>query len=221
MVESTGPPPSESISTQRPLLVIVEGHNDFEFILRLAARLRIELPELPDVRALCAEGQMAVVLLGGGSPATWPHRVAALGCREFHLYDREQEPETQERILALERLEARPGCRGVITTKRSLENYLHPQAIVAAGGGAVEFGDHDSVARLLAQQRSSLATTDWNTLPFRSQRRAIAKAKRWLNTVAVEQMTLTLLAERDPTGELLGWFYMLQQLLARKLAPPA
>jgi hypothetical protein len=102
-----------------------------------------------------------------------------------------------------------------------LENYLHPQAIVAAGGRAMEFGDHDPVSRLLSQQRLSLSSTNWNTLPFRTQRRAIAKAKRWLNTVAVEQMTLALLAERDPTGEVLSWFEMIEQLLASDFSQPA
>ena len=45
----------------------------------------------------------------------------------------------------------------------------------------------------------------WDALASRARRRIAARSKRWLNTVAVNAMTLGLLHQRDPAGELLTW----------------
>ena len=197
-----------------PLLFVVEGANDGEFLWRLTAQLRRDLPGLPDLHLLSVTERIAIVPVGGGDPASWPDRLAALRLPEFHLYDREQAPEDEQRTRAIERVNARLGCRGFITCKRSLENYLHPAAIAAAGGGEIDFGDHDPVARLLAQHWQAVVPTAiaWEALAHRTQRRLTHHAKRWLNTVAVERMTLALLAERDPAGELLGWLRAIAEL---------
>jgi hypothetical protein len=206
----------------RPLLVVVEGANDLEFLVRLSSRLQGELPDVPNLSLLCRSGRVVLVPLGGGAPDTWPDRLAGLRCPEFHLYDREQHPETNERIRAVDRVNAREGCHAVLTSKRSLENYLHPQAITAAGGSEIEFGDHDPVARLLAQsrQRSVGPCHAWEALKFRAQRRLITNAKRWLNSVAIEEMTAALLYERDPAGEVLGWFQTIARLAEGSIAVP-
>jgi len=40
----------------------------------------------------------------------------------------------------------------------------------------------------------------------------VYRAKRWLNRQAVEHMTLELLAERDPAGEVLQWFAVIARM---------
>ena len=55
---------------------------------------------------------------------------------------------------------------------------------------------------------------------FRAQRRLINHAKRWLNAVAVEEMTAALLHERDPAGEVLGWFQTIASLAEACNAKP-
>jgi putative ATP-dependent endonuclease of OLD family len=135
--------------------------------------------------------------------------------REVHLYDREQQPETDVRLRAVAQVNARPGCHAALTSKRCLENYLHPLAIAAAGGSELDFGDDDSVSLLLARHRyeQSSPSLSWDCLARRSQRRLSAQAKRWLNRLAVEHMTAALLADRDPAGELLGWLQIIQELV--------
>jgi hypothetical protein len=110
------------------------------------------------------------------------------------------------RQRAITQLNARPGCRGVLLAKRSLENYLHPAAICAAGGPQLCFGDDDPVAMLIAEQRfcTNQPASVWNGLSHRARHRLANGAKRWLNRLAVEQMSAALLAQRDPAGELLG-----------------
>jgi hypothetical protein len=131
------------------------------------------------------------------------------------LYDREQAYETELRHAAIKRVNARHGCRGFLTTKRSLENYLHPQAIVAAEGPQLEINDETPVAQILAQENYNMVeeATRWEILPFRTRRKRIYRAKRWLNTIAVERMTLALLHERDPMGDVLLWLGILAKLL--------
>ena len=161
-----------------------------------------------------------LVPVGGGDPGTWPDRLRPLGHPELHLYDREQFPETEARQRAIAKVNARSHCRGYLTSKRSLENYLHPQALGAAGGGQITFGDHDPVGLMLAQfwyQQLAVATP-WESLERRTHRRLAARAKRWLNTVAIEQMTAELLAERDPAGEVLSWLQAIEELVHRSYA---
>jgi hypothetical protein len=198
----------------RSLLLVVEGIHDAQFLLRLSDRLRHDIPDSPDLREWVAAGKIVLVPVGGGDPASWPDRFGSLGHREFHLYDREQSPETQVRQLAIEHINNRPGCQGFLTSKRSIENYLHTQAITDAGGGHVTFGDHNPVCLLLARHwyHPSPASPPWDNLPRRTQRRLAAQAKRWLNTAAVDCMSAALLAERDPAGEVLGWFRAIGEL---------
>ena len=152
--------------------------------------------------------------LGGGDAASWPHRFRSLELPEFHLYDREQFPATEARQEAADLVNARPGCHAAVTSKRSLENYLHCRAIETAGGGQLAFGDEDSVSSLLAQHRLALSAPSiaWNSLTRRTQARLSGRAKHWLNRVAVAEMSAELLTERDPAGELVGWLDVIAQL---------
>jgi hypothetical protein len=102
-----------------------------------------------------------------------------------------------------------------VAAKRSLENYLHPAAIHAAGNVELIFGDDDCVAQLLVRSklRKLPVAPQWEKLSARTRQRLTYRAKRWLNTQAVDQMTPKFLAERDPNGEVLGWFSMLARLL--------
>lgn len=192
-------------SCSAALLLVVEGANDVEFLSRLARRLRVERADVPDLGALIDSGQLVIVPAGGGDPVVWAERLSPLCLFQYHLYDREQEPHTTARQRAITKINQRLNCQAALLTKRSLENYLHPAAILAAGGPDVSFGDEEAVAMLVAEQRFSLdhPNVAWGSLPRRAQHRLAYAAKRWLNRSAIEQMTAGLLAERDPAGELL------------------
>ena len=174
-------------------------------------------PDLPDLKALEASGELIFVPLGGGDVRGHARRFAPLGLPEFHLYDREIAPETARRRDACRIINARRGCRGHLTAKRSLENYLHPEAVFAAGGIRMEITDSmhvpDLVARTIwASQNKPIA---WSSVPTRARRRLREKAKRWLNRDAAERMTPELLRELDPAGELLGWLTTVDRMLSR------
>jgi hypothetical protein len=101
----------------------------------------------------------------------------------------------------------RPNCRAVLTGKRSLENYLDSDSIFEASGIRIDPSDNDDVAELVARNtyERSEKQQPWEELPARSRKRRRDRAKRWLNTRAVERMTMQRLALRDPSGEVLSW----------------
>jgi hypothetical protein len=142
---STGPP--------RPLLLVVEGRNDLEFLLRVARLLYRDQAIVADLAMLLASHYVVALPLGGEVTLDWADRLAPLDCPGFYLFDRELEPQTGYRQQLVQRLSDRPHCCARLTSKRSLENFLHPAAVAAAGGDRISFGDDDDVAALLVAPR--------------------------------------------------------------------
>ena len=106
----------------RPLLCVVEGRHDVQFLRRLSATLAESDPTFPDLGKLESRGWLVFVPFGGGDVRAWSERFAPLGCPEFHLYDRELPPETMARRAAVTSANQRANCRAFLTSKRSLEN---------------------------------------------------------------------------------------------------
>lgn len=205
----SSPDPGRVVSGESPLpiLILVEGFFDMEFLRRLSSHLHQVDNSIPDLRDWETTGRIIFVPIGGGHISAWTHRFASLQCPEFHLYDRETEPETSLRQQAVQVIAGRPGCQAKLLSKRSLENYLHPAAIVHAGGGCFPVHDDQNLALLVAEVWYSRVPADlsWNELSGRAKRRFVSKAKRWLNSRAVDHMSLGMLRQRDPQGELLSW----------------
>jgi hypothetical protein len=198
---------SKTPSRSPPLLIVVEGGNDIEFLRRISAIIGTIEQGLPDLSTLERRGSVVFVPFGGGEVQSWAYRLAPLGKAEFHLYDREIQPLSESRYTAAQIVNCRAGCRAVVTRKRSLENYLHPQAIFEAGGVRIETADDDDVAEMVAEKRflNHHPDRDWSETPARCRRRLKNQAKQWLNRAAVDRMTLDLLATSDPDGEIRGW----------------
>ena len=197
----------------RPLLVVVEGANDIEFLVRLSRRLSQGDDAIPNLQQLNNAGSIVFVPAGGGNLASWTDRFEPLRCPEFHLYDREIPPETERRLEVVSYVASRRGCRAFVTGKRALENYLHPLAIAAAGGGQVHFGDDDCVTGIVARTWYEPGRI-WADLPKCARARFSQRTKRWLNTVAVEQMTAELLRESDPADDIRRWLKIIGHMTA-------
>lgn len=193
--------------TAAPILIVVEGVHDVEFLRRLTSKLHVQHKSIPDLALLEREARAIFIPFGGGHVLPWAQRFAPLDLQEFHLYDREIEPETAIRRQAVDVINARAGCRALLLPQRSLESYLHPAAIFDAGGGQYTAREDEDVATAVARVWYSKQSSerDWDQLPCRSRRRRAAHVKRWLNSDAVPHMTLGLLLQTDPTGEFLAW----------------
>ncbi|QDU52234.1 hypothetical protein [Gimesia panareensis] len=195
------------------VLVVVEGTHDIEFLTRISTLLHAEQPALPDLAAMEGNGEL-IFLPIGGHPRAWIRRLAPLQLPEFYLLDGEIHPETEQRETLVAQINRRPRCRAVLTQKRSLENYLHPRAIEAVANITPSFGDQDCVASEVAQRVFDSRHDDycWERLDRRPRVKLANRAKHWLNTSAVEQMTVSLLQERDPDGEIISWLETIGQL---------
>jgi hypothetical protein len=102
-----------------------------------------------------------------------------------------------------------------VTGKRSLENYLHPAAIAEVAGIDLQVDDFSNVAETAARELHQLGLDDrpWATISRRARSRMSQRAKRWLNTRAVERMTVEYLREQDSAGEVTSWFLLINDLL--------
>ena len=197
------------------MILVVEGRHDIEFLRRLSSILHVARPAVPDLAAYERRGELLFVPAGGGDFRPWLTRLSALGRSEFYLFDRETPPVSQQRELWAAALNARPGCRAFVTRRRSLENYLHFDAIREGLGMTVTFSSDDDVAETIARKsfRPSAELPTWEHLSRRAKRRQRERIKQRLNTAAVERMTLARLVACDPAGEILGWFAVLSELL--------
>ena len=189
--------------------------NDIEFLRRISMMIHVHNRSLPNLAEMEQRGELIFVPFGGGHVRAWVKRFAPLARPEFHLYDHELPPETELRLEAAASVNRRPNCKAVLTKKRCLENYLHPDAIFAAGGIRVQYDDFDCVAHLTAKElyRQRPGETAWQLQARRSQSRMANRAKRWLNTQAVEQMTIGLLKEKDQEDEVVSWMRAINALL--------
>ena len=162
------PIPPEPIPPSDPVrvIVVVEGINDIEFLRRISRILWECDHTLPHLVEMEQQGELIFLPFGGGSVMNFTHRFAPLHRPEWHLYDHELPPETDLRREAAEQVNRRPLCRAMLTRKRSLENYLHPQAIRAAGDIEVGFDDFDPVAEIVAKRlyQSRSEETPWELL---------------------------------------------------------
>lgn len=132
-------------------LVCVEGTNDIEFLERISSMLK---PDFADVVDFTSDSRVALVPLGGGSLKQWvaQHYLRNLNLPEVHIYDRDDltPPQYQKECEAVN---ARgDGSWAVMTSKRELENYLHPDAISEGMDGiVVTFTDTCDVPLIVAQ----------------------------------------------------------------------
>lgn len=198
------------------VLVVVEGENDVAFLRRISRCLHREDPRFPDLAKWERQGRLMFLPFGGSGLKAWTRRLEPLQIPEFHLYDREIPPETDYRWEAARAVNSRPRCRAVLTGKRALENYLHPQAIAAALGADVIFNDDDSVGELVAQQLYQERSTPdpWDSLPHRTRKRQSSAAKQQLNARAATAMTADLLHQCDPHAEVASWLPTIADLAA-------
>ncbi len=216
--QAPGPNPAKPHPNGGPkIFFVVEGANDIQFLRRISTMLHADDPPVPDLFAMERRGELIFVPFGGGDLSLWTDRLAGLDRAEFYLYDREMPPESQSRQRIADAVNRRSRCRAVLTEKRTLENYLAPSAIREAGAVEITFCDHDHVAELVARQMHARLDRQplWDDLPARTRKRRRDRAKKWLNTRAVERMTPGRLAERDPKGEVRSWLATIARLAGR------
>ncbi len=99
--------------------------------------------------------EVAFLPLGGSTLKQWVEAeyLKDLDKSEVHIYDRDGDnlPQYQD---ACNKVNARDSdCWATLTSKRSIENYLHPDAIQEVLGVRVSYGDNDNVIEIVAKAK--------------------------------------------------------------------
>ncbi len=198
-------------------LVFVEGTNDIEFFERLSAIVKSVTNDVVD---FAADDRVALIPLGGGSLKHWVEKryLRNLKLREVHIYDRDVAvpPKYQS---ACDSVNARgDGSWAVLTSKRELENYLHPDAIAdGIDGVKVAFTETCDVPEIVARGVHEAADcgSPWTDVLADSEKFAkkVGRAKYRLNREAASKMTVARLKEQDANDELIGWLKRIHLML--------
>lgn len=195
------------------LFIGVEGINDINFLQNMSKRLIEHGEGVPDLFKLEDDGEVVFIPCGGSNLALWSSRLADLNIPEFHLFDGDK-PEYQG---VIDIVNARPGCKGLLTEKLEMENYIHPDAIAAVRPEltGISFADRDDVPTIVAKavHTASGSPKKWSELAEKKCKKKTSKAKLWLNNAAVLSMTPNLLQQSDPKGEVMLWFSIIQGYL--------
>lgn len=186
----------------------VEGKWDIEFLKRISKILHDDDPAIPDLSVAEADGTLVFIPLGGSSMELWAVRLAGLNIQEFYITDRDNKPPSDPKYHSHINGWKERGCTAFCTSKRELENYLHPDAIKTIAPAFPDtIGDFDDVPAILAQMlhNTDVTAPAWTTVSPKRQKEKASKAKRRLNQECADKMTVTLLSQSDSNGEIAGW----------------
>ena len=99
------------------------------------------------------------------------------------------------------------------TTKLELENYLHHDAILEgyrSNGindlNLNELTDTMDVPLYIAEKMNRRTNNNWDTLDEDKREELASDKKKFLNTIAVEHMTIERIKNRNSYNDLVQWF---------------
>lgn len=194
----------------------VEGKHDINFMRRISAILAAFESDIPDLAASEKAGKLVFIPLAGSNMDLWITILAGLQRPEFYLTDRDLPLPAQPRYHQQITDWTARGCTAWATSKRALENYLHPTVIVAEAPGFAGTGaDFENVPLLFAEAVHSATPNSpaWVQVSEENRKQKVAAAKRRLNTICVEHMTPALLSQSDPNGDIRTWLRSIGETL--------
>lgn len=197
------------------ILIFVEGNHDVNGLKRYGNILNKEHPELIDLNS----DEIAWIITGGSSLKHYVENkyLEGLGKPELHLYD--SDVADYITVVAKINAEANPLKKAFNTTKSELESYLHHEAINEAyreqanACTLTEINDVDDVPFKVAEHLYSSSGNDWALLDGKKQSEKSSAKKGFLNTNAVEKMSIERLKERNGYEEMRTWLSEINRLI--------
>lgn len=204
------------------LFIGVEGKHDIAFLKGMSRVLIADGVSVPDLEQLEIAGILIFFPFGGSNLALWTSRLQNLNRPELHIYDRDEAPPARGKYEDYaDAVNERCNCTAILTTRREMENFLHPDAIQEAYQiNQIElnlpdaFAHFDDVPTLVAQAvHAATAGTSWPVADVRRCNQKISKAKSILNNRAVAKMNAARLAVSDPNDEVISWLRQIDQIV--------
>lgn len=200
----------------------VEGQHDIAFLKHASRAFLAAGSMVPDLEALELAGQIIFVPMGGSNLALWTSRLKGLNIPEVHLCDRDNPPPADPKYKDhVDGVNARPGCLGLHTTRREMENYVHPAAIVEAYADQnipinlpAQFQSFDDVPDLVARAVHAASSPEpWPPEGDKAKKKR-SQAKAHINSNAMAKMTAARFGLADNTDEVLGWLQKINAAIA-------
>ncbi|MGO5940209.1 ATP-binding protein [Akkermansia muciniphila] len=185
------------------LILCLEGPTDIIAFKAFSRCLRTKYSEIINLET---DNRILVVPLGGSTLKHWVEKqyFKKLGCPEIHIYDNDVN-KYQKHIKEVNK--RGDASWGTLTRKYEIENYLHTDAIKAIYHIDVNT-DQQNVPNKFAsayyEANKDKLDKAWND----------NTAKKRLSKVFTDAMTCDLLEERDPDGEVKGWFEKMASILS-------
>ncbi len=207
IVETLGilPNPTDRIR----VLVYVEGNNDVNALKRYS---NIMHAIDPNILNLLKSENVGYVITGGSALKHYLEQkhLEGLGKPEVHIYD----SDVPDYISAVKKIndEKNPKKIAFNTVKLELENYLHHLAIIEAysENGLAGFTldpivDQIDIPLEVAKKLNEINNNNWNELGLKAQKERASDKKKFLNTSAIEKMTVERIKERGGYDEIRSW----------------
>ena len=189
----------------------VEGKNDIQFLRTISSMLHNANENVPDLSQEEDMGHLVFIPLGGSNIDLWVSRLEGFNRPEFYLMDRDNPPPQHPKYHEFaRRIENRPNCTQWTTTRKELENYIHPDVIRRRYPDYEGVGEHfEDVPMLLAKavHESSESGQTWTEVREDVQKlgKKVTAAKRKLNGELIADMTPSLLSQIDSENEIRSW----------------
>lgn len=186
--------------------ICVEGVNDVSFLKNMSSIINKHHPKIPDLNV---EDRIAFILLGGSTLKEWvfKHYLSGLNIPEIHIYDRDIETPPKYQDACNEVNNRCDGSIAFLTTKREMENYIHPDAIYEALGIRISFDENDDVPALLAKtiHEADPASNPWDEIKRERKKEKERIVKKRLNNEVAKFMTIERINIVDTEGEIKNW----------------
>ena len=181
------------------VILCVEGPHDVAFFETLSDKLHSENNDIMSIRVT---ENVSIISLGGESLQHWVNcnYLAKLNIIEYHIYDKDGDGKYQEFCDTVNQRGTQSSAR--LTSKRTIENYLHPKAVEEVFGLSVKIENSTDVPLAVSNIMKEKG--------MKFSNKGNVKAK--LNREAVSGMSLELLRESDPDGDILGWLAEVKRL---------
>lgn len=221
IIETLGALPDPKNKVQ--CLIFVEGENDINGLINYSKLLNAHDNEILNLEN---NEKVAFIPTGGSQLKYYIEKKYLDGLiqAQVHIYD----SDVAYYVQSIEDLnaEGNPNKVGYNTSKLELENFLHPDAINECYQDLnipielTEILDREDVPKKVAMAvHTATGETEWEEMHpdeaklVEKQKKKVSKAKRQLNKLAIEKMTIERLEERNGYEEIKDWLDKIKTFL--------
>lgn len=199
----------------------VEGRHDINFLKSISKILAENGEDIENLEKAEATGKLIFLPMGGSSLDLWINRMKGFSRRCFYLMDRDTKPPAKPKYAdQADEFNKQPNAIAWTTTKKELENYLHPDAIKKILPSYSGTGDpFEDVPRLFAKAvyESSNSPKTWTEVESNKEdlKNKESSAKKRLSIEVVQSMSPSLLSKIDQDNDIRKWLGEISRELRR------